>query len=517
MSALFGRFAGRGQAGAGERLAPLALMILLAFILWPPAKSEAKLDPYYVLRGQEVSRFQPRIIFVLDTSGSMNEKVTDSSENCRWEECEKADHDGESRISAARRAIHSVVQQSEDSANFALMAFGHAQPPEQNSEVPTHCQTWEQGGFWNWEPVGQWVWEWGWGWVEHHYLGWSWWGWGLGWHWEWQEVWDWVWHDEWHLSDGRRFQWVDEYQHWALSWDWWLGWYWDTSWRTIENDMGGEGYWMLCGDNRPFPYLRHDQLGVFTLPDDQSGPLPDGPLYSHYSSGLGFEDGVNAERPVQFMSRYLGPRFNLDCSDSNQLALVNHSLGDFGSDDATRESNLCGRDFYYWPYVDGFPGYTGHESWSPLSSIFTECDSEGDCTEYDSQSLVAGVIRRDTTVGATLFSPFYSEGRTELDEYSGRGTGTLDPPGLDGDHRRSHRYDASRWAGRDRRDSVGERGRECRRVHQCCHRAAHSEASVAAEQCRLLSRECCFLSVLHSDRGRGRPVRTYERGADHRR
>ena len=27
------------------------------------------------------------------------------------------------------------------------------------------------------------------------------------------------------------------------------------------------GAWVLCGDNRPFPYLRHDKLG-FAMPDD---------------------------------------------------------------------------------------------------------------------------------------------------------------------------------------------------------------------------------------------------------
>ena len=49
----------------------LGLAALAAALLVGSAESSASLDPYFFLRGRGFSKITPRILFVLDTSGSM--------------------------------------------------------------------------------------------------------------------------------------------------------------------------------------------------------------------------------------------------------------------------------------------------------------------------------------------------------------------------------------------------------------------------------------------------------------
>ena len=50
-----------------------AALLLIGFALFFSGnkESQARLDPYYVLRGADIDIQRPRILVVLDTSGSM--------------------------------------------------------------------------------------------------------------------------------------------------------------------------------------------------------------------------------------------------------------------------------------------------------------------------------------------------------------------------------------------------------------------------------------------------------------
>lgn len=333
----------------------ISVAVLLLGLFGSMRESQARLDPFFVLRTQSYAQFRPRILFVVDTSGSMTWKPSLPDESCKWEQCEQPGA-GHSRIYAARKAIREVVQEAGDQASFALMSFGHVNAPTSDAQIPGRCNNYNNSG------------------------------------------------------QNYRFAWVTRSSTPSSGYVWngW-NWTWQWVWTNIANPFGTNGIWTLCGDNRPFPYLRHDELGSFNMPNGSNDELPELPLYKAKSSNAGYTNAANnRNRRVQWFPRYLGRRFNLSCADPLQSAIVQASRGDWGTTVATKNNNICGRDFYYWPYVDGFPGYSYDWLTGSYSSNEKECYDDGTCyTGYDNW-YQSGVARRDT-VAASLWSPFYSE------------------------------------------------------------------------------------------------------------
>lgn len=321
-----------------------AFAVLAIGLFMGAAKTEAKLDPYYVLRGQNLAEFRPRILFVVDTSGSMTWRPSLPNTLCTWTSCEQENPALAGRIHGARRAINTVVDASKDQADYSLMTFGHATPPQNNGQVPTQCRDF------NWDP---------------------WWGWQA-------------------TNNYDRFVWVTG--------------------SGSRNPWGANGMWMLCGDNRPYPYLRHDNLGGFFMPDDQGGDPPPAPLYSSVSNLGSYQSGSNRDRRVQFFPEFVGKRANMDCTDAEQEAIVDNSYGDYGNDSnfVTRRSNVCGRDFYYWPYVDGFAGYSARVTGTSEPYEYYYCNDWDNCWWLLTYDQVAGTQRR-SSVDASLMAPFFSQ------------------------------------------------------------------------------------------------------------
>ncbi|EDM81476.1 type IV pilin biogenesis protein, putative [Plesiocystis pacifica SIR-1] len=320
-------------------------LLLVAGVVGYSGSTEARVDPFYIVHGQSYGAVVPRILFVLDTSGSMGFEQPWPDKKCSWDNCEDGDAGLlQSRMHAARNVIRSIVEANEGTAEFGLMSFGMAKPPASASEVPYECYSWDHG---------KWM----------------------------------------------RFTWVS-YANQPYG----------NVWKPLTNAFGTQGSWTLCGDNRPFPYLRHDDLGGFSMPNNSTEALSDTePLVKTHADINAFYDGANFTRRVQFFPRYLGRRFNLDCGDPNKKAIVNGSHGDWGESDSARESNICGRDFYYWPYVDGNPGYSFYSGYSFDDMWHVECDDNGECWSTNSASHRLGTNRRNQYEGATLYAPFYSE------------------------------------------------------------------------------------------------------------
>jgi hypothetical protein len=299
----------------------------------------------------------PRVLFFLDTSGSMAMDLTHMHDadvpntRCGWDECED-DEAGplQSRINAARKVIHDVAHAHADEVEFALMTYASAAPPTQGGTalVPQPCTALSTNGS---------------------------------------------------LLEGEsyRFTWVKNVNQAQ------------EAWSSATNVFGTEGMWVLCGDNRPFPYLRHDDLGGFSMPDDRQEPLPDVPLVLAEADVAAYQDPENYSRKVQWFPRFMGRRVNLDCADPLQAAIVGNTAGDYDSDPG-KLANVCGRDFYYWPYVDGNPGYSVHEGLSTDLVEHTECDANGaGCQSETDQIHRLGIARREAGGGATLYAPFYSD------------------------------------------------------------------------------------------------------------
>ncbi len=287
----------------------LGFALLLFALLAPATRGEARLDPFYIVHGQSYGALTPRVLFVVDTSGSMAWRQPWPDTLCAWTDCE-SEGPNQSRINAARRVINTVVAQAGDAASFGLMTFGMARPPKSSSELPYRCYSWDTGSWY-------------------------------------------------------RFTWVTHSNQPNINF-----------WTPLTNAFGGQGTWMLCGDNRPFPYLRHDNLGGFSLPNDQNFPLSDEPLYTSKSNYGAFKSGANFGRKVQFFPRFIGRRANLDCADPRQKAIVTGSWGDWGNSTSAKLNQICGRDFYYWPYVDGYPGYSYHVGYSPYDMWHVECEDD---------------------------------------------------------------------------------------------------------------------------------------------
>ena len=264
----------------------VGLLALAGLILASGARNtQARLDPYYVLRGLGSGDVRPRILFVVDTSGSMSWRATAADQQCDWGDCETRTDTRESRISAARRTINNVISATGETASFSLMSFDQYDPP---TWTPTKC------------------------------------------------------------ANDHRFAWVTDY-----------GYFW---WNTIWTYPGIRGAWRLCqgSQQRPYPYLRWDDLGRFATvnANHQSGDIPASPLI-----GSNANDSSNADRRVQWFPRFMGVRAQLNADTDSDRRILGETYGDYGSDDTSRGSNVWGHDFYYWPYVDGFPHYAGYVLW----------------------------------------------------------------------------------------------------------------------------------------------------------
>jgi hypothetical protein len=347
----------RALAGVLARLAALAA---LAVVIFGGARTtEARLDPYYVLRGQSFAAFKPRILIALDTSGSMTWITTANSE-CSGG-CEYEGSTYNSRIYSARKAINEVVAQTRGVADFALMTFDHLGPPTSSTSVPAKCPNVQikQGSSW-------------------YYVG--------------TRV------SPTTTNHSTRFKWIER-------WDSQYGWSYNNTirnpWYNSAVSGSGMGTWGMCGTNRPFPYLRWDNLGVgISVPNNDTSTLPNEPLYKAKSTETNFKHPNNYYRKVQWFHRFLGRRVNLNCSDPAQNDIGLKSYGDYGNA-VSNNTQVCGHDFYYWPYVDGFPGYSTMDGESTIS--------------YDSSGgyrLWLGTNYRLGVDGGTLFAPFYSEAAT---------------------------------------------------------------------------------------------------------
>jgi hypothetical protein len=345
------------QSGLWLKL--LGVVLLVVGVVGHAKQANARLDPFYIVHGTSYSTVTPRILFVLDNSGSMAMDITYDPDatypntKCWWDNCEDENAGVlQSRVHAARQVITQLAQANKDKAEFGLMTFGTALPPtgEGKDQIPDPCVAGSDAG-----PL-----------VE---------------------------------DQKYRFTWVENVNQ-----------PYSTIWKPASNVFGGQGMWLLCGDNRPFPYLRHDDLGGFSMPNNSDAPLPDQPLYLAESDQAAYEDPANYSRRVQWFPRFVGRRVNLDCSNPLEEAIAENTQGDYnGASLVAKKGNVCGRDFYYWPYVDGNPGYSFYDGLSEDDMEHQECDDNATCKTMTDQVHRLGIARRDQWIGASLYAPFYSK------------------------------------------------------------------------------------------------------------
>lgn len=321
------------------------LALALAVFLGGPREGGAKLQPYYVVQGASLGQISPRILFVLDTSGSMALRASANETRCNWNECEDGAVGKTSRIAGARQALRAVVDATGEKAKFALMTFDQRRPPSRSAgDSISLCD----GGF--------------------------------------------------------RFFWVDEYSV-----------YFGNYGHGTVNPFGVGGRWNLCeagnGSNhhsRPYPYLRWDKLGVGANPATQTskaaGDVPPSPLVDPAAGA--YPNLANATRPVQWFGRFMGVRFHADCSDPDINSMRLDSVGDYST------SAICNNDWYYWPYVDGFPGYASFLSHGPDQTVCQKvchwwgCHQHCNSSSNDHEPM--GIAEEDDNVTqAALYSPFY--------------------------------------------------------------------------------------------------------------
>jgi hypothetical protein len=322
---------------------------LLVAMLWlgQSGSSQARLDPYFVVRGDAFGTITPRVLFVLDTSGSMNRRADAAGGRCRWSQCENPayyesdvadDNSRVSRLYAARRAIQEVVSSTSETAEFGFMTFVQNAPEAQ--AAPPMCNN---------------------------------------------------------FGEPTRFAWTHRY------WDYGGGVPWIRRQEAGANDYVGA--FRLCqGDaRRPYAYIRWDELGgvyasgtpvtgnsVITA-NDQTGDVPASPLIS-----LDAADYVTLEtmrRRVQFFPEFRGVRVQLNATTDPAQDLLNRTVGDYD-----RATEVWNNDFYYWPYVDGFVGYS-------IMDVFYDTGSE--LWTLDGSSRAGIAADNDWFEGATLHAPFY--------------------------------------------------------------------------------------------------------------
>jgi hypothetical protein len=307
----------------------VALVVLVVALFAAERESVARLHPYYVIRTAAYGQVSPRVLFVLDTSGSMGFRANADNVVCRWDECENpamANTEFESRIASARRAIDNVVAATSDRAQYALMTFEQRLPRSGGSN-PSKC-----------DPG---------------------------------------------TDQERRFAWVSEYEYSAGA----------GALGPIQRDPGYDGALRLCQGStiRPYPYLRWDDLGTGSVitANNQIGDPPPSPLVSTLQADrLSLE---NAQRKVQWFPYFMGVRVHLDDTNDPTHAITYATVGDQGTNDTQKDNKVRGHDYYYWPYVDGFPGYANWHV-SPDSTGLS----------------AAGVTGEDPALArAQLYAPFY--------------------------------------------------------------------------------------------------------------
>ncbi|MBK8238453.1 MAG: type IV pilin biogenesis protein [Deltaproteobacteria bacterium] len=303
------------RASALLRALRRALWLAAVVVVAWASRSSARLQPYYVVQGLGAHEIRPRVLFVLDTSGSMSWRAQAAEEQCSWRSCELGEGSQSSRIAVARKAIRNVVTAAGDSARFALMTFDQRHPP---TSVPRKC------------------------------------------------------------SDGHRFQWTTFHGYFV--------------WDNVDKYSGYYGTWRLCDDvNRPYPYLRWDNLGVGAVisANNQAGAIPASPLISTAATSM--KASSNADRKVQWFPRFMGVRANLNATTDPDRSITHATVGDYGTTTTDTDANVWGKDFYYWPYVDGFPGYSASVGYP-----------------YDGSRVpYMGVTAGSTTAQAALYAPFY--------------------------------------------------------------------------------------------------------------
>ncbi len=306
---------------------------LLMSMLWlgQSGSSQARLDPYYVVRGAAFGAITPRVLFVLDTSGSMTLRANEAAERCRWSRCENPAYygtDEESRISAARRAIREVVASAGESAEFGLMTFVQNMPEDNAS--PPMCSF---GGT----PV--------------------------------------------------RFAWVNEFRDWANPW-------WDLR-RQEPGPQDYRGGVRVCQGSarRPYAYIRWDELGNGSAigSNNEVGAVPASPLISMDASD--YASMVTLQRRVQFFPRFMGVRAQLNNTTDPDQDILDRTVGDYD-----RATEVWNNDFYYWPYVDGFPGY---------GELRVRYDDGSTTTAFTGSSRSGISSDEDYFPGVSLHAPFY--------------------------------------------------------------------------------------------------------------
>ncbi|MCR9166178.1 MAG: hypothetical protein ACE37F_10565 [Nannocystaceae bacterium] len=326
---------------------------LLIAMLWlgQSGPSQARLDPYFVVRGDAFGTITPRVLFVLDTSGSMSRRAASVDEVCRWSRCENAafyeseDPDDQSQVSrlyAARRAIEEVVEGAGDAASFAFMSFVQNGPETQ--DPPPLCDN---------------------------------------------------------LGEATRFVPTTLFR------DWSSGWLWISRQEPlVPPQLDYAGGLRLCqGDaRRPYPYIRWDELQGRTAggvsingiigANNQVGPVPPSPLIS--LDAVDYISTLNVmRRRVQFFPQFMGVRAQLNATTDPSQDILNATVGDYD-----RVGEVWNNDFYYWPYVDGFSGYGTQDLifFDPIAGI----------ADWFDGAVAAGVAGDDDWFeGVALHAPFF--------------------------------------------------------------------------------------------------------------
>ncbi|MGB1698911.1 MAG: hypothetical protein ACPHRO_03080, partial [Nannocystaceae bacterium] len=370
----------RGLLRAGIQLVCVAALWVGLMV---STSTQARLHAYYVVQDVGIGNSTPRIMFILDTSRSMAGRAVSGVEPCEWSECDEGGGSNQSRVAAARKAMNQIVQDFGSQATFALASFTRQDAPEKTSEIPDDCL----GG-----------------------------------------------------SGGPRFQWVDLYQDrkplMAYMNDYitdlmaafgvgFVSGEWDTAnmlgMLVPVYDLAAlpnltlpvrpspadplSGQWKLCGDNLPYPYIRADEVnmpfGVDAIVPETSlfDPSVAPPSYPLLTDAQ-LQDPNNANRKVQWFNRFLGVRVNLDSANLQDRKDFCQSFGDYGEGPALAKLGQCidgskipaslgagviGYDFYYWPYVDGFPGYGSFASVDPIvcADVYTGKGPNPNCDNSD--------------------------------------------------------------------------------------------------------------------------------------
>ena len=342
--------------------------------------SNARLHAYYVVQNVSIGNVTPKILFFLDTSSTMTVRAQSLNEACEWSECEDGNGSSQSRVAAARKAIKKIVEDYSGQASFAIASFRRRDSPDGSTgrPIPDFCASGDRFQ-----------------WAQYYHDG------------EAMDIYD---PATGTIVGGASSAIVDLLTTVSLAGEWDI-----ADWTGFLTGLPGREYmairpipgvpmdptygqWMLCGDNLPYPYIRWDEintaLGVAKLSNNRDltvDPLGPAPMLS--STEL-LEPG-NAARKVQWFNRFLGPHVNLQntagTQDFEDLCL---SAGDFGvfkkAGDAKKcaegtkpldvdiQNNVAGQDFYYWPYVDRFPGYGGFTRLTEVDSSAVSTPDKND-------------------------------------------------------------------------------------------------------------------------------------------